>query len=138
MQRLKGSPGRLPASLVAAVDESKIIGVRAGARSRHRFTGVWAVVVGGRVFARSWTRKADGWFTTFLTDPSGAIQVGARIVRVRAVRRTGVRLWAAVERAYAAKYHTPASLKYVRGFRTRGRRETTVEFVPRASGTRRP
>ena len=128
---------RLPPSIVAAVDRSPIIGVRAGARSRHRFTGVWAVVVGGRVFARSWTRKVDGWFSTFLTDPSGAIQVGERTVRVHAVRRTGARLWAAVEQAYAAKYHTPASMKYVRGFRTRGRRETTVEFVPPDDTVRR-
>jgi hypothetical protein len=36
-----------------------------------------------------------------------------------------------VERAYAEKYFTPGSLKYVRGFRTPRRRETTMEFVPR-------
>lgn len=133
MEGRKAGLRRLPPSIVAAADRSPIIGVRAGARSRHRFTGVWVVVVGGRVFARSWTRKDDGWFSTFLTDPSGAIQVGKRTVRVRAVRRSGARLWDAVERAYAAKYHTPASMKYVRGFRTRRRRETTVEFVPRTT-----
>jgi hypothetical protein len=37
----------------------------------------------------------------------------------------------AVERAYAEKYPTPGSTKYVRGFRTRRRRDTTIEFVPR-------
>ena len=128
---------RLPGSIVAAIDASKIIGVRAGARSAHRFIGIWAVVVGGRVFARSWTRKPGGWYRAFLTDPLGAIAVGTREIRICAVRRRGVRLWTAIEQAYAAKYSTPGSVKYVRGFRTRRRRETTLEFVPRSTKPRR-
>ena len=122
---------RLPRAIVAAIEKSKIVGVRAGDRSDHRFTGVWPVVVDGRVFARSWTRKPDGWYRTFLEDPFGALQVGNRTLRVRAVRVRGTRINAAVERAYAEKYFTPGSLKYVRGFRTPRRRETTMEFVPR-------
>lgn len=122
---------RLSRTVVAAIDRSKILGVRAGARADHRFTGVWPVVVDGRVFARSWTRKPDGWYRAFLEDPLGTLQVGSRKVRVRAVPARGSRINAAVERAYAAKYSTPASRKYVRGFRTARRRETTIEFVPR-------
>jgi hypothetical protein len=122
---------RLPPAIVAAIDQSKILGVRAGARSDHRFTGVWPVVVDGRVFARSWTRKPDGWYRTFLTDPLGTLQVGTRNVRVRAVRARGSRINAAIERAYAVRYSTPASRKYVRGFRAASRRQTTIEFVPR-------
>ena len=53
---------RLPRALVAAINDSPILGVRAGAATDHRVT---------------------------------------------------------------------ASLKYVRGFRTKRRRETTIEFVPR-------
>ena len=34
-------------------------------------------------------------------------------------------------RVFARSWHTPGSLKYVRGFRTDRRRETTIEFVPR-------
>jgi len=122
---------RLPRSIVAAIDGSGILGVRAGARSDHRFVGVWPIVVDGRVFARSWTRKPEGWYRTFLDDPLGAIQVGTRTVRIRAVPARGTRINAAIERAYAEKYSTPASKKYVRGFRTPRRRETTMEFTPR-------
>lgn len=125
------STPRLPRAVVAAVDRSKIIGVRAGARSDHRFIGIWAVVVDGRVFARSWTRKPAGWYHTFVTDPFGTIQVASRNVRIRVVRPRGSRINAAIDRAYASKYPTPGSLRYVRGFRTPRRRETTVEFVPR-------
>ena len=117
--------------LVAAIDAGKILGVRAGPPSAHRFTGVWPVVVGGRVFARSWTLKRGGWYRTFLEDPIGALQVGEREIRVRAVPVRSERLRDAVEDAYADKYTTPASRKYVRGFRTARRREATLEFVPR-------
>ncbi|HEX5042736.1 MAG TPA: hypothetical protein VFV75_07505, partial [Candidatus Polarisedimenticolaceae bacterium] len=55
-----------PKALVAAIAASKILGVRAGARSAHRFIGVWAVVVEGRVFARSYTLEEGGWYRTFL------------------------------------------------------------------------
>lgn len=122
---------RLPAAVVRAIDESKILGIRAGARSDHRFTGVWPVVVNGRVFVRSWTLKPGGWYRSFLEDPLGTLQVGARHIRVRAVRVGSERMRDAVEAAYAGKYATPGSTKYVRGFRTARRREATMEFLPR-------
>src|SRR6476661_5228678 len=122
---------RFTRPIVAAIDESKILGIRAGARSDHRFIGIWAVVVGGRVYVRSWTQKADGWYRTFLDDPLGAIQIGNRQVRIRAVRARGEHIRDAVERAYAKKYPTPGSVKYVRGFRSLRRRETTTELRPR-------
>ena len=125
--------GRLPTALVAAIDRAQILGIRAGARTDHRFVGIWPVVVAGRVFARSWTQKPNGWFRTLMDDPRGTIQVGARRTRIRAVRVRSERIRDAIERAYAAKYATPGSKKYVRGFRTRRRRDTTVEFVPAAT-----
>jgi len=117
--------------LVASIDASRILGIRAGERSTHRFTGVWPVVIDGRVFARSWTLKAGGWYRTFLEDPRGAIQVGSRVIRIRAVPVRSERIRDAVEDAYAVKYPTPGSRKYVRGFRTKRRREATMEFVRR-------
>ena len=122
---------RLPRSVIAAADAASIMGIKAGARSDHRFTGVWPVVVDGRLFARSWTVKKGGWFRTFLDDPMGVIQVGSRRVRIRAVRVRSERIRDAIEDAYAVKYDTKASRTYVRGFRTARRREATIEFVPR-------
>ena len=124
-------PRRLSRAVVQAVDAAKIMGIKAGAASDHKFIGVWPVVVGGRVYARSWTLTKDGWYRTFLDDPLGFIQVGDREIRVRAVRARSERVRDAVEDAYAAKYNTKASQKYVRGFRTARRREATMEFVPR-------
>jgi hypothetical protein len=122
---------RFSRTLLAAIDESKILGIRAGERSGHRFIGIWAVVVTGRVFARSWTQKPGGWYRTLLDDPVAAIQVGKRQINIRGVRSRSERIRDAVERAYAEKYSTPGSRKFVRGFRTRRRRDTTMEFLPR-------
>jgi hypothetical protein len=118
-----------PRSVLAAIDESRILGIRAG--DEHRFTGIWVVVVGGRVFVRPWNDKRTGWHRAFEDDPVGAIQVGAREIKVRAKATRSERLMDAVDAAYAKKYHTPASRKYVRGFSQVGRRATTTELVPR-------
>ncbi len=122
---------RLPPGIVAAIDEGRVLGIRAGSRPDHRFIGIWAVVVSGRVFARSWTLKPGGWYRTLLEDPFGTIQVGERTIRVRARLVRGERIRDAVELAYARKYPTTGSMKFVRGFRTKRRRETTIEFLPR-------
>ena len=121
----------LPRTVVAALDSAKIFGIRAGARSDHRYTGAWPIVLEGRVFARSWTLKPGGWFQTFLEDPLGTIQVGDREVRIRAVRVKSERVLKAIEKAYAEKYPTPGSRQFVVGFRTPRRRAATIEFVKR-------
>ena len=117
-------------AVIRAIEEAKILGVRAGRRSDHKFTGVWVVVVEGRVFARSWTVKADGWYHAFREDPAGTIQVGERRLRVRARVVRSAPMLESIDRAYAAKYNTPAAMKWVRGFRTKRRREATIEFLP--------
>jgi hypothetical protein len=117
--------------ILAAIDGSKILGVRAGRGSDHRFIGIWAVVVEGRVFARSWKQARGGWYRTLLDDPLGTLQVGEREIRVRARHARSERIRDEVERAYAEKYPTRGSQKYVRGFRTARRRDTTFEFLPR-------
>ena len=61
--------------------------------------------------------RATGWrYRAFLEEPRGAIELNGRDVRIRGVPRRGERLMRAIEQAYADKYTTPASLKYVAGF----------------------
>jgi hypothetical protein len=107
---------------------AKILGVRAGAE--HRYTGVWVVVVEGRVFVRSWNDKPAGWYRAFLTQPLGSIQLAGREIAIRARRLWGERLRDAVTRAYGGKYHTKASEKWVRGFAEPSRAATTLEILP--------
>jgi hypothetical protein len=95
------------------------------------------VVVERRVFVRSWTLKPGGWYRTLLEDPHGAISIDGREIPVRAARTCSERLKQAVDRAYARKYDTRASQKYVRGLATKRRRDTTTELTPRPASKRR-
>ena len=117
------------APLVEAMRDAKILGVRAG--TEHRYTGVWVVVVEGRVFVRSWNDKPTGWFRAFKKQPTGMIQIGAREIPIRAKTVRSARLRDAVTAAFGGKYNTKASRKWVEGFAEPGRALTTIEFVPR-------
>jgi hypothetical protein len=121
---------RFPKDIVAAIDQSKIIGLRAG-QGEHRFIGIWAVVVEGRVFVRSWSLKPRSWWRTFLEEPYGAISVDGRELAVRAVRTRSERLKGLVSQAYLEKYKTPGSVKYARDLGRAKSRDTTTELVPR-------
>jgi hypothetical protein len=116
------------ARVLSAIGTQRILGIRAGVRP-HRFIAIWAVVVNGRVFVRSWDARPGGWYETLLQDARGALQVGERTVRVRARPVRGERLLDAIDAAYRVKYHTPGSLKYVRGFARPPRRARTIELM---------
>ncbi len=120
--------GYTPKTLAALCDE-KILGIRAGTQP-HRFIGIWFVMVGNRVFVRSWSLKPRSWYRTLLEEPRGAVNVGGREIPVRAVFTRSERVKDAVSRAYLEKYHTPGSLKYARDLGRAKSRATTTELVP--------
>lgn len=123
-------PERFDEDTLAALRKEKILGIRAGTGA-HRIIGIWVVVVENRVFVRSWEVTPAGWYSTFVKEPRGVIQIAGREIAVRAVRTRSERLKAAVDQAYAAKYNTPGSVKYVQGFkRSAKRRNTTTELIP--------
>ena len=121
---------RFPRNVVAAIRDGQIIGLRAGTEP-HRFIGIWAVVVEGRVFVRSWSLKPRSWYRTFLEEPRGAIQVAGREISVRAVQTRSERLKDAVDRAYLEMYHTPGAIRFARDLGRAKSRATTTELVPR-------
>ncbi len=120
---------RFADDVVAAIKKSMILGIRAGTEP-HRIIGIWAVVVEGRIFVRSWSIKPRSWYRTFLEKPRGIISIDGRELPVRAVRTRSDRLKDAVDRAYAAKYHTPGSIQYVKDLCRKKSRDTTTELVP--------
>lgn len=115
-------------AIVEAAQDAKIMGVRAG--TEHRYTGIWVVVVDDRIFARSWNDKPTGWFRAFRKQPNGTIQIGEREIPVRAKRVRSARIRDAVTLAFAEKYNTKGSQKWVEGFKEPERVLNTLEFVP--------
>ena len=120
---------RFPKAIVNAIRDAKILGIRAGTKP-HRIIGIWAVVVEGRVFVRSWSLKPRSWYRTFLEEPRGVIEVEGRQIPVRPVFTRSERLKTAVDRAYRKKFPTLGSRHFVEGFKEKKRRDTTTELVP--------
>jgi hypothetical protein len=123
-------PGRrFEDDVVARIREGKMLRIRAGT-GPHRIIGIWAVVVRGRVFVRSWSLKPRSWWRTFLIEPRGVIVVGKETIPVRAVRTRSERLKDEVSRAYLAKFNRGGLIRFARDLGRAKSRATTTELVP--------
>ena len=123
------SSKKFPKAVASAIHDTKILGIRAGTKP-HRIIGIWAVVVEGRVFVRSYSLKPRSWWRTFQEEPRGIIEVNGKQFKVRPVFTRSERLKKLVDRAYAEKFPTPGSRVFVAGFRQKERRDTTTELAP--------
>ncbi len=94
--------------LLTALQESKGLRIRAGS-GRHRFIGIWFVVVKDRVFVRSWSVKPDGWYRTFLKESCGTIQIANNEIAVYAARIKDKSLRDAVANAPLRQPNTASS-----------------------------
>src|SRR5882724_13006256 len=91
--------------------------------------GRWSSKAG--CFVRSWNDKPAGWFRAFRREPDGSVQVEGLELPVHAKLTRSGRIRSAVTMAFARKYTTPGSRKWVEGFAEAARELTTLEFVPR-------
>ena len=119
---------RFPPDVALAIDGTKYFYLRAG--TEHRFIAVWVLMIGERVFVRSWSDKPNGWYRAFRKAGVGAIKVENREIAVRARPVRSAKLLDQMEAAYAEKYDTKANLKYVKGFSTAKRRACSLELTP--------
>jgi hypothetical protein len=117
---------------VVHLREIKALRIRAGT-GQHRLISIWVVVVNERVFVRSWSVKANGWYRTFLKERVGTIKVADREIPVRAISVKSNRLRNSIDRAYLDKYNTPAALKYAKDLNRAKSRATTIELAPLSS-----
>ena len=124
------SRNRFEPQILERIRKEKIFGIRAGTESKHRVIGIWAVVVEGRVFARSWSMKPRSWWRTLLEDPRATVVVGDTEIPVRAVQTRSERLKDLVSQAYKEKYNTPGSVQFVKDMSGKKSRDTTTELVP--------
>jgi hypothetical protein len=115
--------------ILNAIQDAKLIHIRAGTEP-HRFIGIWAVVVRGRVFVRSWSIKRRSWYRTFLKEPVGTIQIADQEIAVRALRTRGEKLKDEIDKAYLEKYSTKGWIKYAQDLAREKSRATTTELAP--------
>lgn len=118
-----------PKSTLNNILKSPAIGIKAG-KARHRVIAVWIVVVKNRVFIRSWSHKKRSWYHAFRNDRVGELHLGPRKIRIRPVFVRSEALKDLVSKAYAEKYHTPGSVRFVKDMSRRRSRNTTTELAP--------
>jgi hypothetical protein len=119
-------------TILESIQKEKILGIRAGTTSTHRIIGIWAVVLDGRVFVRSYQLKPNGWWQTLVNDPRGEIIPWGRKrgIKVRAVQVKSEKMKEAVSAAYREKYNTKGSVGYVEEMSHGPSKDATMELVP--------
>jgi hypothetical protein len=118
---------RFTGPVLASLRDDKFLYIRAG--KKHRFLGIWSVVVDGRAFVRSWNDKPSGWYRAFLEDPTGAIRIGDREIPIRVRKVTAARVNEAIDAAYLEKFPSKGWKKYAVGLAEPARRATTLELL---------
>ena len=108
-----------------------VIGVRTG-EGRTKFTKIWMVLVGKRIFGRSYYLSERSWYTGFLEFKKGEIQCGEMILPVKGVKPKDLKsMTGPINDAYEEKYLVKAfNRKWVDGIKERERVARTMEFIP--------
>jgi hypothetical protein len=125
------SKSGFPKAILENIHKEKIVGIRAGTGSAHRIIGIWAVVVEGRVFVRSYSMKPRSWWRTFLEDPQGILTVDEKEIPIKAVQTRSERIKDLVSDAYQEKYNRPGDIQYVKDMSKKKSRDTTTELAAR-------
>jgi hypothetical protein len=112
---------------VGAVRDSWSVAIKIGSKP-HRFIRIWAVVVDGRVYARSWSLSPHGWYRTLVAEKRGVLQIGRKSAPFRAMGVRGETLKAAIDRAYLTKYPRPTEAQWARDMCRPASRGSTVEL----------
>jgi len=118
-------------AFLKCINETQITSVRAG-KDRAKFTGIWMVEVGGRIFARSYNLSDRSWYTTFFNGEGGDIKCGKEIMPVKGVKPADLNtITEAINKAYEKKYLVKSyNKKWVDGLTQSERVERTMEFIP--------
>jgi hypothetical protein len=118
-------------TFLKCINETQITSVRAGG-GREKFTGIWMVVVKGRIFGRSYYGAERSWYTALLNGENGDVKCVKEIVPVKGVKPKDIKtITTAINKAYEKKYLVKAyNKKWVDGLCEPERVARTMEFLP--------
>lgn len=118
-----------PKDFYTYLDTHTLFGVRAG-KDREKFTKIWLVTIGKRVFARSWFKKERSWFTAFQKAGKGEISYGEKIIKVKCRKPDPEDpVHKKINKAYIKKYTQPGNVKFAVGFSDPDYVHYTMEFI---------
>lgn len=104
-----------PESLYTYLNNHTLIGIKGGTK-RSTFLDIWMVEVNGRVFARSWNKSPNSWFTEFIKSRNGQLKYGDVILEVEGQKLdANDHTHTLIDSAYLEKYKQKENLKYAKG-----------------------
>ena len=111
------------------LDENTLVEIKSG-NHRTKFTEIWMIRIGKRVFARSWNRNVKGWMHDFLINNGGQIKYGQKVlnVTVRKIDKTD-KINKDISKAYLNKYTQEYNLEYAKGISQKEYYDFTLEFI---------
>ena len=77
-----------PSEFLQFLDENTLVEIKSG-NHRTKFTEIWMIRIGKRVFARSWNKNVKGWMNDFLINNGGQIKYGEKVLNVT-VKKIGL------------------------------------------------
>jgi hypothetical protein len=118
-------------TFLKCIGETQITSIRAG-KGREKFTGIWMVVVDGRIFGRSYSLSERSWYTALANGETGDIKCAKEIVPVKGSKPADIdSINGAINKAYEKKYLVKAyNKKWVDGLAEPERVARTMEFIP--------
>jgi hypothetical protein len=118
-------------AFLKCINETQITSVRVGS-DREKFTGIWMVVVKGRVFCRSYYGAERSWYSALLNGDKGDIKCGKEILPVKGLKPADIiTITKEINKAYEKKYLVKTyNKKWVDGLCEPGRVARTVELMP--------
>lgn len=111
------------------LDENTLVEIKSG-NHRTKFTEIWMIRIGKRVFARSWNRNVKGWMHDFLINNGGQIKYGQKVlnVTVRKIDKTD-KINEDISKAYLNKYTQEYNIDYAKGISQIEYFDFTLEFI---------
>jgi hypothetical protein len=118
-----------PSEFLQFLDENTLVEIKSG-NYRTKFTEIWMIRIGKRVFARSWNKNVKGWMNDFLSNNGGQIKYGEKVidVTVRKIDKTDD-INEDISKAYMNKYTQEYNLEYAKGISQKEYYDFTLEFI---------
>ncbi len=100
-----------------------------GGTERNTFLEIWVVSVNKRVFARSWNKSTQSWFTAFLETGVGQLKYGEKTINVKGQKLgTTDQIQEEINQAYLKRYNQKDNIYYSKGITQPEYLDYTMEF----------
>ena len=121
--------GNFSEEFLQFLDENTLVEIKSG-NHRTKFTEIWMIRIGKRVFARSWNKNVKGWMNDFLINNGGQIKYGEKVINVTVKKIDKAdKINEDISNAYLNKYTQEYNLEYAKGISQKEYYDFTLEFI---------